>query len=44
VQHRAQKAVDAVPGMPEARVGGVHFAFGVRGSRSLRRFHALWAR
>src|SRR5712691_1805007 len=31
VQHRAQDAVDAEPGMPEAAVGVVHFPFGPRG-------------
>ena len=33
VQDHAQDAVDAEPGMPEASVGVVHFAFGPRGSR-----------
>jgi hypothetical protein len=28
VQHHAQDAVDAQPGMPEAGVGIAHFAFG----------------
>jgi hypothetical protein len=28
VQHHAQDAVDAEPGMPEASVGVVHFPFG----------------
>ena len=28
VEHRAQDAVDAEPGVPKARVGVVHFAFG----------------
>ena len=32
VQHRAQDAVDAEPGVPEAGVGVDHFPFGPRGS------------
>ena len=32
VQHHAQEAVDAEPGVPEAGVGVVHVAFGPRGS------------
>src|SRR5437016_5206716 len=32
VQHHAQDAVDAEPGMPETGVGVVHFTFGPRGS------------
>ena len=30
-RHRAEDAVDAEPGMPEAGVGVVHFPFGPRG-------------
>src|SRR5207237_6620085 len=32
VQHHAQDAVDAEPGMPEASVSVAHFVFGTRGS------------
>jgi len=32
LQHHAQHAVDAEPRVPEAGVGVVHFAFGLRGS------------
>ena len=32
LQHHAQNAVDAEPGVPEAGVDSVHFAFGLRGS------------
>jgi hypothetical protein len=31
MQHHAQDAVDAEPGVPEAGVGVVHFALGLRG-------------
>ena len=34
--HHAQDAVDAEPGVPEASVGVVHFAFGPEGPRRRR--------